>query len=343
MMSAMPRLAPPFPAPDDARTRRAMLALFFEQSRVSLVAAAMLMGLQTAYVGNRVPAWLIALWLCGGALLLAVRWRWRRRYLALDDQAATADARVWQRRVVLGSALTGVLWAAAVLMDFQAADPASQMFCAMLICVTCVASINVMAPLPQAYWALQFPPITVMAMELLLLRSWTGAYFALLVVVGAALAIGLMQRHARLLFESHGLRYEREGLLAQVQEASQAKSRFMATASHDLRQPLHALGLLGARIQRELAGHGAAATAEQMQRMVQNLDTLVEALMDISRLDAGSMHLVRRPFPLAEVFDRLSTEFAVVAEARDLQWRIRPADAWIESDPVQLERIALYR
>ncbi|MFN0182569.1 MAG: sensor histidine kinase, partial [Aquabacterium sp.] len=335
----MARFALSIPTPADARTRRAMLRIFFEQSRTSLIAAALLMGLQTAYIGDRVPPWLMAFWLAGGALLLAVRWRWRRRYLALDDAAASAQAALWQRRVVIGSAWTGLMWGSAVLMDFNPADPGSQMFCAMLICVTCVASVNVMAPVPQAYWALQFPAVAALALSLTLLGSWTGVYFAALVVVGAALAIGLVHRHARLLFESHGLRFEREGLLAQVQEASLAKSRFLASASHDMRQPLHALGLLGARLADQLGGHLAAATGIAMQNMVQTLDTLVEALMDISRLEAGALHLTRRPFALTEVFDRLSTEFAVVADARALQWRIRPTEDWVESDPVQLERV----
>ena len=102
---------------------------------------------------------------------------------------------------------------------------------------------------------------------------------------------------------------------------------------------MHALGLLAAQAEAELHGRRAAATAAQLQGMAQALDGLVEALLDVSRLDSGAVLPHPRPLPLARLFDRLVPEFAVVAEARGLQWRLRPTALWVHSDEMQLERM----
>jgi two-component system, sensor histidine kinase len=247
--------------------------------------------------------------------------------------------RGWTWRAVTGGGLTGLLWAAAIVMVFSPKEPSTHMFAAMLACITCVASINVMAPLPRAFFALLLPVAVTLAGLLATLGTWTGLYDALLVLAGAALATSLLLRHTRLLHESHAMRFEREALLAETQEARTAQARFLAAASHDLRQPVHALGLLAAQVEVELGGRKAAATAGQLQAMAQALDGLVEALLDVSRLDGGAVVPNLRALPLAPLFDRLAPEFAVLAEARGLQWRLRPTTLWVHSDAQQLERI----
>lgn len=325
-------------SPADDRTRVAMLRLFYEQSAVSLVAALLLIVAQVGYA-PRVPQALLAGWVLAFGIVLVVRARWRRQVAALDDAALQAGAATWDRRAQLGSGCTGVLWAAALLMDFRAELPSSQMFAAMLACVTCVGSINVMAPLPRAFLLLLAPIAATLTGLFLALGTWPGLYFALVALAGAGLATALLMRHARLLAESHAMRFEREALLAQAQAARDAQARFLAAASHDLRQPVHALGLLAAQAETELHGRKAAATAAQMQGMAQALDSLVDALLDIGRLDSGAVVPRPQPVPLARLFDRLAPEFAVLAQARGLQWRLRPTSLWVMTDEMQLERM----
>ena len=323
----------------DERTRLAMLRLFYDQSGVSLVAAALLIVLQIGYAAGRLPPWALAAWAGPFIALLAVRTRWRMQVRRLDDAALAAGAARWHRRAVLGSGLTGLLWSAALLMAFRAGDGSSQMYAAMLACITGVASTNVMAPLPRAFIALLAPLSVTLTGLFVALGTWVGAYNAGLALAGAALASALMLRHARLLRESHAMRFEREALLAETQAARDAQARFLAAASHDLRQPVHALGLLAAQAEAELQGRRAAATAAQLQSMAQALDVLVEALLDVSRLDSGAVVAHPQPFPLQRLFDRLAPEFAVVAEASGLQWRLRPTAQWVHSDEMQLERM----
>jgi signal transduction histidine kinase/CheY-like chemotaxis protein len=213
------------------------------------------------------------------------------------------------------------------------------MYAAMLACITGVASINVMAPLPAAFLALMLPLAAMLAGLFVATGTWAGAYNGALALAGAALATSLLLRHTRLLHESHAMRFEREALLAETQAARSAQVRFLAAASHDLRQPVHALGLLAAQAEVELKGRRAAGTAAQMQEMAQALDSLVETLLDISRLDGGAVVPSPRALPLARLFDRLAAEFAVLADERGLQWRLRPTTLWVHSDEAQLERM----
>lgn len=316
-----------------------MLRLFFDQSGVSLVAAALLVLLQLGYAAGSVATAVLTAWALAFVVLLGVRAHWRRTVLALDETALAAAAARWERRAEVGGGLTGLLWAAALVMVFDAGRGATQMYAAMLACITCVASINVMAPLPRAFLMLLAPVAATLAALFLGLGDWTGLYDALLTLAGAGLATSLLLRHTRLLHTSHAMRFEREALLAEAQAARDAQARFLAAASHDLRQPVHALGLLAAQAQAELGGRRAAGTAAQLQAMAQALDGLVETLLDVSRLDSGAVVPHPRALPLAPLFDRLAPEFAVLADARGLQWRLRPTALWVRSDEQQLERM----
>lgn len=325
--------------PADLRTRLAMLRLFFDQSGVSIVAAALLIVLHLAYAHDRVDHRVLGVWAFAFVALLMLRGHWRRTLPRLHDAALQAQALQWHRRAEIGAALTGLLWAAALVMAFDPGLPATQMYAAMLACITCVASINVMAPQPRAFLALLAPVALVLAGLFAWLGKLAGAYDATLALAGAGLASVLALRHTRLLQESFALRFEREALLAETQAARDAQARFLAAASHDLRQPVHAIGLLAAQAQAELGGRRAAGTAARLQAMAQALDGLIESLLDVSRLDGGTVVPQPRALPLAALFDRLAPEFAVLAEARGLQWRLRPTPLWVLSDEQQLERL----
>ena len=127
----------------------------------------------------------------------------------------------------------------------------------------------------------------------------------------------------------------------QLEMANLAKSRFLATASHDLRQPLHALGLFVAQL-------SSLATAEERNRIVERINAsvmamneLFSALLDISKLDAGVMAPRIALCPVSHVFKRIDTTFAETARAKNLSFRIVPTNAWVRTDSVLLERILL--
>lgn len=338
-MGAMASITTVTPSPNDPRARLALLRQFYRDSHYSLVAAVLLIAGHVAYVRSTTAVAWWAPWVAYCAALLLLRTDWRRACLQADDVALAANAPQWERRAVLGAAATGVMWAVALLMAFDPQDSVSQMYCATVACLTCVGSINVMAPLPRAFHALLLPVALTLAALFAAAGTLLGIFEAALVLIAAFMATRLMQQHVRLLRESLTLRHEREGVLAQLEQAMLARSRFLAAASHDLRQPLHALGLLAADARAELVGRSAERTAERIEEMVQALDALVDALMDISRIDSSAITLRVRPVALGPLVERLASEFAEQAEAQGLQLRVRPTSAWVITDGLHLERI----
>ncbi|MFL6799068.1 MAG: NahK/ErcS family hybrid sensor histidine kinase/response regulator [Xanthobacteraceae bacterium] len=125
----------------------------------------------------------------------------------------------------------------------------------------------------------------------------------------------------------------------QLQLANEAKSRFLAAASHDLRQPLHALGLFVAQLQERTRADERKQIVAHMDAALSAMNELFNALLDISRLDAGVFKVELTSFPFARVLQRVSTTFVDAARERGLSLRVVPSAVWVQSDFVLLERI----
>ncbi len=127
----------------------------------------------------------------------------------------------------------------------------------------------------------------------------------------------------------------------QLADANQAKTRFLAAASHDLRQPMHALALTVGELRETARSPELAVLARRIDRSVDALEDLLDALLDISKLDAGAIAPEKQAFPLRPLLERLADEFAPAAEAKGLRLRVVPTALWTESDPTLLGRILL--
>src|SRR5574343_519391 len=121
-----------------------------------------------------------------------------------------------------------------------------------------------------------------------------------------------------------------------------AMTRFLAAASHDLRQPLHALSLFATDLQRQVREGNTRELprlAEQSSASTTVLGELLDSLLDISRLDVAGIKPDIRPSALQPMLDRLSASFRRAATDRKIRLRFRPTKLWVETDPVMLERI----
>ena len=122
-------------------------------------------------------------------------------------------------------------------------------------------------------------------------------------------------------------------------KADQEKSRFLAIASHDLRQPVHAIGLFAATLQKRLAGHAEEPLIRNLIRAIDGLDRSFGVMLDISRLDSGAVESRPQHFPVRDLFRRLHMHFAGQAELKGLGLRFSPGGKAVTSDPQLLERI----
>jgi signal transduction histidine kinase/CheY-like chemotaxis protein len=124
-----------------------------------------------------------------------------------------------------------------------------------------------------------------------------------------------------------------------AEEANRSKSSFLAAASHDLRQPVHALSLLvGALEARALTAPGRALLA-QMTESITAIASLFDALLDISKLDAGVIEVRPQAFRIDPIMRRVVNEYLVEATTKGLVLTMVPTTAVVHSDPVLLERI----
>lgn len=125
----------------------------------------------------------------------------------------------------------------------------------------------------------------------------------------------------------------------EAERSNLAKSRFLAAASHDLRQPLHALSLFAAELEYETRNSPQQRLARQIAAAVGVMGELLEALLDISRLDVVTMRPLREEFPLQPLFQRIYTAHIPAAQAKGLRLRVAPTSLWVASDARLLERM----
>jgi len=125
----------------------------------------------------------------------------------------------------------------------------------------------------------------------------------------------------------------------QLEVASQAKTRLLAAASHDLRQPLHALTLFSDGLATGESDPVRLVRIGHIRECVDSLDRLFSELLNLSQLDAGVLQPQWADFALDRLFDEISRNFRNVAEQQGLRLVVRKTDLWVRCDYVMLSRI----
>lgn len=141
----------------------------------------------------------------------------------------------------------------------------------------------------------------------------------------------------QVLLATQALREKKE----EAEQANQAKSRFLAAASHDLRQPIHAMGLFISRLAQLPHDAQTGELIRHLESSVSAMQTLLNGLLDISRLDARTMPVNKQAFALDALLRQLRQDWEQAALDKGLRLRIRPTALWVQSDPALLYRIVL--
>jgi PAS domain S-box-containing protein len=121
--------------------------------------------------------------------------------------------------------------------------------------------------------------------------------------------------------------------------ANLGKSRFLATASHDLRQPLQALALLNRTLRNFVNDPDAAEALAQQEQTISSMSRLLNALLDISKLESGAIKPESADFPMSQLFDELRREFAALARDKGLELQVAETNVWIHTDPSLVEEV----
>ncbi|MDR7306695.1 ATP-binding protein [Rhodoferax saidenbachensis] len=151
------------------------------------------------------------------------------------------------------------------------------------------------------------------------------------------LAWGREEMEFRVESATRELRLKKE----EAETATLAKSRFLAAASHDLRQPTHALGMFVARLGQLPLDIPTRQLVASLEASVQSMQDLLDGLLDISRLDAGAVQVQRGAVNIGELFASLRKALVPLAEGKGLRLRVRPSRHWALTDPMLLQRMVM--
>ena len=278
-------------------------------------------------------AWFLSL--CAALFLLVVVYRGYQR-------AAPAPGKetIWERRFFVANLLHGCAWGSAGIVMFRPELTIYQMWLtlAVFLIATSAVSAGIVALMPMMYG------FVVPVVLPLLVRSTLEWDFLHGVVAAAGVVLLLFivytaMRMNRLIVETFNLRFENELAFRRADEANRAKTSFLAAASHDLRQPIHAMALFVSALNSKSRDPETRPIVDHLVASVEALEGLFDALLDISKLDAGIVQAEIAEFPLQPIFDRVVEDCAPEAEQKGLRLRVVPTRAIVRSDPTLLARI----
>jgi two-component system, sensor histidine kinase len=306
--------------------------------------------------------WSVSLLLCGGLIwaggmsLLAagvfvafmtlhtgVRLALARAYRRARPPAS--DWRRWADRFVAGTAAGGLVWAVGL---FWMLVPGRVDLQALVMAFMIVGTYGIIATAGSYLPAFMtfFLPIVSGVLWFALQGDSLHLVSAAAMVIWMPTVALLGRRYNASLVEALELRFENaalaDGLRAQKHVAEQnnlAKSRFLAAASHDLRQPVHALGMFVGALRSHELPPKSAELAEHMDSSIASLDGLFTALLDVSRLDAGVIESRPATLELAPMFTRIRRDLSAEAQIKGVKLVFAPTTVSVRSDPVLLERV----
>ena len=291
-------------------------------------------------------AWATAMYLvtAGRAFLV---WLYTRRPRTFESN------RDWGWALAAANAVSGTGWGTAAFFFFGDADPISQAFLVVTIAAMTAGAVGSLSAFLPTYVTFAVPCIApLIARSLLVWHAKSGSeattylMLGILAFVYLVVHIAFARNTERTLVESIRLRFEKVDLVEQLtvqkeraEAANVAKSKFLAAASHDLRQPMHALGLFIDALRSEPHAPKAGLIVDNVIESHQSATAMLDNLLEFSRVDAGIVNAAVTHFPVQRLLDQLRNDYALQASAADLEFRIRPCSAYVRSDPMLLARM----
>jgi two-component system, sensor histidine kinase len=281
-----------------------------------------------------------------GAILLNQSWRLALYVRYRQAPPIPGEDAGWGRLWAVGAGLSGMIWGSAGVLMFIPAAPDYQAFLIVALFAVTTGALTLIAVHAPSFYAFVLPtllPVIVRTgIEGTTVHLFTAA--ACFLVLITLLAFG--RNLNRLLIESLHTRFENVELIAElkaqhavVEAATRAKTQFFAAANHDLRQPLHAMGLFASALATKPRDPEVDKLVASINASVHALEALFNELLDISKIDSGVIRPELRDFHIQSVLSRVGDEFRVEAAAKGLRFAIESRDCVVHSDAVLLERI----
>jgi signal transduction histidine kinase/CheY-like chemotaxis protein len=298
---------------------------------------------------ERLLAWLAAvllLWL----LRLAHFLRYRNRRHALDDATLLA----WQGSWRVLALAQGLMWGIAAWIFWGQGERFHDTALILIVYSYALAAVQLLSAQPAVFMAFSgvvlLPLIARVAADTSEPYHWQLAGL-LAVLLGITWMMSRTYRDALSKTRFHKQRSDELAAQLRIEKtaadaarrsaeaANRAKTQFFAAASHDLRQPLHALGLFAETLRQRAHDPEVAALVNSINESVDALEGLFGELLDITRIDTGGVEVAPQAVRLKELFARLKLHFEPTAFEKGLALTLRGARHAAHCDPVILERI----
>ncbi len=333
------------------RVEQQRVALLFDNSLAVSGSAILMAALVAVIAWPYTGALNIAAW-CAAVIVVqaAVQWLAFSFSRASGQQVSPRD---WGWRLAIVAAISGLAWGAAVFVLVGAEQPLALALIAACLAGRATISVLTHAHFPPALYAFATPIFGLLALRYITLGGAANAALGVMWIAVLGYVLLFVDRHARAIVNQIRLRYENERLVHELQhqnalaenarikaeEASRSKSRFFAAANHDLRQPLHSLGLFATALRNGSVDESGRKLIDQILQCLESLEQLFDNLLDISKLDAGQVEVKREVVPVNALFDRLRGAFAESAQDKGLKLRLRRSKAMLATDGTLLFRV----
>jgi signal transduction histidine kinase len=277
-------------------------------------------------------------------------------YLRFRQTAQASDAQIlrWSRSWRMLLHVQALAWAAGIWLFYGKGGHLQLLTMIVVTFAYCLAVIHLLALVPKDLAV--FLSLVLLSLVLNIALDESLPYrgeLALTLGVLYMVTLVLGRTYHRTLHNAMVLKVRTEALAEQLRAekqlaeesrraalaASLAKTQFFAAASHDLRQPLHALGLFAEALRERSRDPEAARLINSINESVDALEGLFGELLDITRIDSGSMDVNLKPVPVKDLFARLRLQFEPEAFEKGLMLSFRGEHLVLHTDPVIVERI----
>ena len=343
---------PPSPSSVDAETlfvQREFLALTRSQWQASTLAVIGVSVVQAGIAYDHVPTPYLLCWL----LLVLLGQRLRVAIIArplLEDDPAAILQRVKHYVAIAPfcSAMSGLYF-----LSFPYLSDAARSVVSLLVLGQILGFISNGAGQRRLFFLYSIPLLLPLSLAWMLspgngYSAAIGVGVGLLTLVGmTGLLYGLADRVWHLFDSSCRIRFRESALnarlrlaLSAAEQANQAKTRFLAAASHDLRQPLHVIGMISAALSLRTLDPTTQGMVKVLGQVNTSLSSLLDSLLDISKLDAGLVAIKEQVVPVDKLMQRVFNELVPLIEAKGLQAELHAqTGAYVRTDPILLVRI----
>lgn len=244
----------------------------------------------------------------------------------------------WELLITTVMGLNAAAWGSSAFFLFVENSYELEMTLAAFVSVTAilVSMTMVYMPVIVIFQLLSLPPIIVMLVMQGTYKHYLTGGIMVLMMVATTAATG---RHVKAIKEMIHLRIALAKEKYVAEQANLAKAKFLAAASHDLRQPLHALSIFSGVLVSRTPNSDIHDISKRISDSVSALAMLLDALLDISKLDAGAVVPKKVDFGIDEILSRLKKEYALQANAKGVSFKTKTLDSVVYSDPVLFETI----